>query len=149
MGHLSVKQEWLGDGETSSEMEQPDGKGRTKGWRATKLPSFDGTTSWEAFYAQLTVMGKLCKWSGEHKAQQLTAVLRGEAKMMLLNLAEEEMGNYHTLVATIQRRFGNTGEPELLWARFRRRARMAGESLARLARRCRPRARGASPVPVH
>ncbi|MGH0135391.1 UNVERIFIED_CONTAM: hypothetical protein FKN15_016935 [Acipenser sinensis] len=62
---------------------------------------------------QLTVLGKLC-WSKKDKAQQLTAVLRGEAQMVLLNLAEEEMGNYRTLVATLQRRFGSTGEPELL-----------------------------------
>ncbi|MGH0135249.1 UNVERIFIED_CONTAM: hypothetical protein FKN15_057293 [Acipenser sinensis] len=72
---------------------------------------------------------KLCKWSGEDKAQQLTTALRGEAQMVLLSLAEEEMGNYHTL----QCRFCNTGEPELLRARFRRCARTAGESLVRLA----------------
>ncbi|RXM97414.1 WW domain-containing adapter protein with coiled-coil [Acipenser ruthenus] len=43
------------------------------------------------------------------------------------------MGSHHILVATFQRRFGSMGEPELLRARFRRRERMAGENLARLA----------------
>ncbi|MGH0137258.1 UNVERIFIED_CONTAM: hypothetical protein FKN15_013259 [Acipenser sinensis] len=47
----------------------------------TKLPSFDGTSSWEAFNAQMGVMEKLCGWTPEEKAQQLTAALRGEAQM--------------------------------------------------------------------
>ncbi|RXM27309.1 hypothetical protein EOD39_10939 [Acipenser ruthenus] len=55
----------------------------------TKLPGFDGTSSWEAFNAQMGVMEKLCGWTPEEKAQQLTAALRGEAQMVLLNLAQE------------------------------------------------------------
>ncbi|MGH0186394.1 UNVERIFIED_CONTAM: hypothetical protein FKN15_021392 [Acipenser sinensis] len=42
----------------------------------TKLPSFDGTLSWEVFNAQMGVMEKLCGWTPEEKAQQLTAALR-------------------------------------------------------------------------
>ncbi|MGH0121194.1 UNVERIFIED_CONTAM: hypothetical protein FKN15_041628 [Acipenser sinensis] len=79
------------------------------------------------------MLGKLCKWSEDDKAQQLMAALRGEAQMVLLNLAEEEMGIYRTLVATLRCQFSSTEELELLQSRFRRRAWMAGESLARLA----------------
>ncbi|RXM95235.1 FRAS1-related extracellular matrix protein 2 [Acipenser ruthenus] len=68
--------------------------------RNAKLPSFNDTTSWDAFHAQVTVLGKLCSWSKGDMAQQVTAMLRGDAQMVLLNLAEEEMGSYHTLVAT-------------------------------------------------
>ncbi|MGH0140971.1 UNVERIFIED_CONTAM: hypothetical protein FKN15_024029 [Acipenser sinensis] len=167
MNHPSVKKEWLGDGETSGEIEQLSwyiqereleeqlkshaGRQRSSaaecmgpGWVPQNKERRVQTCTQERqspagshrmpcrrpAITQLTVLGKMCKWSGEDKAQQLTVVLRGEAQMVLLNLAEEEMGNYHTLVATLQRQFGNTGEPELLWARFRRRARTAGESLA-------------------
>ncbi|RXM27050.1 Histone deacetylase 9 [Acipenser ruthenus] len=97
------------------------------------LLSFDGTTSWEVFHAQLVVLGRLCSWSEEDKAQQLTTALREDAQMVLLNLAEEEMGSYRTSVAALQRWFGSTGEPELVRARFWRQERAAGESLARQA----------------
>ncbi|MGH0164112.1 UNVERIFIED_CONTAM: hypothetical protein FKN15_046485 [Acipenser sinensis] len=99
----------------------------------TKLPSFDGTSSWEAFNTQMGVMEKLCRWTPEEKAQQLTAALRGEAQMVLLNLAQEEWGDLNTLTAALQRRFGSMGDQELLRARFRRRVRSPGESLAKLA----------------
>ncbi|MGH0181663.1 UNVERIFIED_CONTAM: hypothetical protein FKN15_007813 [Acipenser sinensis] len=161
MVHPSVKQERLGKGATSSEMERlsqrlrefdteiaremEQAKSRAEERRApatdrmwpgattdtqsqarpqatrrrcAKLPSFDGTKDWEAFHMQLSVLDKLCKWSEENKAQQLTTALRGEAQMVLVNLSEEEMGNYHNLVATLQCRL----EAELLRARFRRRA---------------------------
>ncbi|MGH0132759.1 UNVERIFIED_CONTAM: hypothetical protein FKN15_049962 [Acipenser sinensis] len=62
------------------------------GWQTMTLLSFDGTTSWEVFHAQLVVLGRLCSWSEEDKAQQLTTALREDAQMVLLNLAEEEMG---------------------------------------------------------
>ncbi|RXM35530.1 hypothetical protein EOD39_0916 [Acipenser ruthenus] len=37
--------------------DQPDGNGSAAGRRGAKLPSFDGTTSWEAFHAQLSMLG--------------------------------------------------------------------------------------------
>ncbi|MGH0131807.1 UNVERIFIED_CONTAM: hypothetical protein FKN15_059909 [Acipenser sinensis] len=92
--------------------DQPDGEGSNTGQRGAKLPSFYDTTSCKAFHMQLTMLGKKCKWRKDDKAQQLTVVLRGEAKMVQLNLAEEEMGNYRTLMATLQCRFSSTGEPE-------------------------------------
>ncbi|MGH0143807.1 UNVERIFIED_CONTAM: hypothetical protein FKN15_063777 [Acipenser sinensis] len=91
----------------------------------TKLPGFDGTSSWEAFNAQMGVMEKLCGWTPEEKAQQLTAALRGEA--------QEEWGDLNALTAALQRRFGSMGDRELLRARFRRRVHSPEESLAKLA----------------
>ncbi|MGH0133767.1 UNVERIFIED_CONTAM: hypothetical protein FKN15_003838 [Acipenser sinensis] len=58
---------------------QPDSSGSAAGWQIAKLPSFDGTTNWEAFHAQVTVLSKLCSWSEGDKAQQLMATLRGDA----------------------------------------------------------------------
>ncbi|MGH0127832.1 UNVERIFIED_CONTAM: hypothetical protein FKN15_042899 [Acipenser sinensis] len=66
------------------------------------------------------MLGKLCKWIEGDKVRQLMAALRGDAQMVLLNLAEEEMGCYHTLVSTLQHRFCSTGEQELVGARFQR-----------------------------
>ncbi|MGH0114566.1 UNVERIFIED_CONTAM: hypothetical protein FKN15_020819 [Acipenser sinensis] len=98
----------------------------------TKLPSFDGTSSWEVFNAQMGVMEKLCGWTPEEKVQQLTAELREEAQMVLLNLVQEEWGDLNALTAALQHRFSSMGDRELLRARFRRRVRSPGESLAKL-----------------
>ncbi|MGH0152211.1 UNVERIFIED_CONTAM: hypothetical protein FKN15_035802 [Acipenser sinensis] len=75
--------------------------------------------------------------------------------MVLLNLAEEEMGSYPTLVATLQCWFGSTGEPELL--RFNSEEGHGRPEKAwldwpptwrekQVRQHCHP---GASPVPVH
>ncbi|MGH0120980.1 UNVERIFIED_CONTAM: hypothetical protein FKN15_070172 [Acipenser sinensis] len=53
--------------------------------------------------------------------------------MVLLNLAQQEWGDLNALTAALQRRFGSMGDRELLRARFRRRVRSPGESLAKLA----------------
>ncbi|MGH0115050.1 UNVERIFIED_CONTAM: hypothetical protein FKN15_073187 [Acipenser sinensis] len=93
------------------------------GQQAAKLPSFDGTSSWEAFQSQL---------EGRRQSPAADGMLRGDAQMALLSLAEEEMSSYSALVATLQRKFGNMGEPELLRVRFKRRERAVGKNLARL-----------------
>ncbi|RXM95071.1 hypothetical protein EOD39_17284 [Acipenser ruthenus] len=79
------------------------------------------------------VMEKLCGWTPEEKTQQLTAALRGEAQMVLLNLAQEERGDLIALAAAFQCRFGSMEDREVLQVRFRRRVRSPGENLAKLA----------------
>ncbi|RXM35514.1 hypothetical protein EOD39_0900 [Acipenser ruthenus] len=56
---------WSREKLAGPQISQPDCSAITAGGRTAKLPSFDGTTSWEAFHAQLTVLGKLWKWSAD------------------------------------------------------------------------------------
>ncbi|MGH0165721.1 UNVERIFIED_CONTAM: hypothetical protein FKN15_049529 [Acipenser sinensis] len=85
MEHLRVKRKWLREGETSGEVERLSHHIQELG---TELLRMD---------EQARSCAEVSCASG------VRTTLRGEAPMALLNSAEEEMGSYRTLVATLQR----------------------------------------------
>ena len=96
-------------------------------------PAYDGSTPWEAYYAQFDIVARLNKWSLEEKALFLATSLKGIATLILSNISEENRGDFDILVKALSNRFGATHQSELARAKFKSRFKRRDESLPELA----------------
>lgn len=98
-----------------------------------KAPTFDGTTTWEAYFTQFEIVANLNQWDSEDKAAFLAASLRGKGLTVLSNLPPESRCNFHALVVALESRFGNKRQVELNRAKLKSRTRKRDESLPEMA----------------
>lgn len=106
---------------------------RTVAAPAIKTPRYSGKSDWEAFLAQFELLAHAGDWPIETKALQLALCLTDDALSCLLLLSPEERRDYHALVGSLQRRFGQCVQPGLLRNELNNRCRRPGEPLRALA----------------
>ena len=94
-----------------------------------KPQTFDGKVPWEAYHAQFEILAKLCGWTDEEKAAQLSTSLTGSALEVLTKLDDDERHDYEQLVAVLKQKYGAEHKQELYRAKFRNRKRQVGEKL--------------------
>lgn len=98
-----------------------------------KTPKYSGRSDWEAFLAQYELLAQAEGWSMDTRALQLALCLTEDALSCLQLLSPEERRDYGALVGTLQRRFGQCLQPELLRNELTNRSRKPGELLRILA----------------
>ena len=103
------------------------GKGR-------RIPqSFDGGSSWRAYFIQFKLIAKQNGWSDAEKAMQLAASLKGPALDLLGHLPEAQCQDFERLAEALNQRFGVEHQEEAFRVQFRTRSRRPQEPLAVLA----------------
>ena len=95
--------------------------------------SFDGTSSWRAYFTQFNLIASQNRWTEEEKAMQLAASLKGPALEILGHLPEVQCRNFERLTEALNQRFGVEHQEEAFRAQFRTRFRRPQENLAELA----------------
>ncbi len=126
-----------GVAETSEETPVPPAPMTRAGpetFRKVQRPgSYDGRTSWDAYFTQFTMLAQLNHWTAEERATYLAISLKGPALTVLGNMAKEDLYSYDALVAALETRFGTAHQAELHRARLKTRARRRDEDLPELA----------------
>ena len=102
--------------------------------QATIKPStFDGSSSWQVYKTQFTMVAEANSWSPSAKAFHLAASLRGDAANVLETLSEAQRHNFDSLSSALELRFGEKGTKEYSRLQLKSRYQKAGESLQELA----------------
>ena len=110
-----------------------DGTGRGSATHLQKPPPFDGRTPWDAYKLQFEMLADVNHWSDAERATYLAISLRGSALTVLTNISPDHRGEYATLVATLNKRFGSAHQADLNKAKLKGRARRRDENLPELA----------------
>ena len=98
-----------------------------------KPPSFDGRSSWDAYKLQFEMLADVNHWSIAERATYLAISLRGPALTVLTNISPDHKGEYATLVAALNKRFGSAHQADLNKAKLKGRLKKRDESLPELA----------------
>ena len=98
-----------------------------------KPPPFDGRFSWDAYKLQFEMLADLNHWSDAEKAAYLAVSLRGSALTVLTNVPPDHRGEYATLIAALNKRFGSAHQADLNRAKLKGRLRKRDGSLPELA----------------
>ena len=96
-------------------------------------PTYDGKGAWLDYKVQFETVATLQAWSQGEMAAHLVASLRGPAQGILGDMEGWQIGDYYSLVQTLERRFGSTDQTELYRTQMRARERKKGESLPEMA----------------
>ena len=94
---------------------------------------YDGTTTWDAYFAQFQIIADVNNWSDKEKAAFLASSLKGQALAVLGGLRQEDRHNFGQLVSALANRFGNAHQTELARVRFKNRMKRRDESLPELS----------------
>lgn len=101
--------------------------------RGVKLPGFNGSSPWEPYRAQMTLIAQHSGWTEAETAMRLVAALEGPALQTLLDLNPNDQGCLQALVIALERRFGRRESTELHRKRLANRRRQPGESWGAVA----------------
>ena len=63
-----------------------------------KPKPYDGTTTWDAYFAQFQIIGQVNNWNDGEKAAFLASSLKGQALTVLGSLRQEDRYNFELLV---------------------------------------------------
>ena len=116
----------------SSEPE-PTTTGRGAAPHLQKPPPFDGRSSWDAYKLQFEMLADVNHWSDAERATYLAISLRGSALTVLTNVSPDHRGEYATLIAALNERFGSAHRTDLNRAKLKGRIRKRDEGLPELA----------------
>ena len=108
-------------------------EGEGSGSKSVRPSVYDGKSSWEAYLTQFKLLSELNHWTEQQKATYLAISLRGPALTVLMNLLEEQRGDFTALATALKNRFGNNHQAELNRAHLRSRTKKRDESLPELA----------------
>jgi len=95
-----------------------------------KLPTYDGSTSVDAFLSKFRTAADYNDWNRRDKAAHLRSLLVGPAEMLQWS---ESNPSYREIVNRLQRRFGASEQEEKFRIELKLRRRRNGESLQELA----------------
>lgn len=112
---------------------EPSAIGRGSASHLQKPPPFDGRSSWDAYKLQFEMLADVNHWSDPERATYLAISLRGPALTVLTNISPDHKGDYATLVAALNRRFGSAHQADLNKAKLNGRVKKRDESLPELA----------------
>ena len=98
-----------------------------------KPTSYDGESSWEAYFAQFEIICEINKWDASQKAAYLATSLKGNALNILANLTPSKRQDYDALVTALAGRFGSTHRTELSRVHFKNRTKQRDETFPALA----------------
>ncbi|XP_072043144.1 uncharacterized protein [Amphiura filiformis] len=98
-----------------------------------KLDKYDGTTSWSNYLLQFELIADYYNWNDYEKAMHLAANLRGTAQGVLNDVEASKRHNFHSLVTSLNLRFGHENQEELFWMILNNRVRNPNETLPDLA----------------
>ena len=110
-----------------------DGTGRGSATHLQKPPPFDGRTPWDAYKLQFEMLADVNHWSDSERATYLAISLRGSALTVLTNISPDHRGEYATLIAALNKRFGSAHLADLNKAKLKGRTRRRDENLPELA----------------
>ncbi len=99
----------------------------------TKVPQYDGTSSWTDYLVQFELVAELNGWDDNLMAMQLATNLRGAAQSVLGDLDDYGRRDNDSLVAILNQRFGPDNQTEMFRALLRNRTRGPHETLPELA----------------
>ena len=99
-----------------------------------KPPKFDGTGSYETFYASFQNCADYNKWSGRDKLAHLKNCLVGAAAQILWDSSPESTDTLQKLVELLKVRFSGCKQADKFRMELRVRRRQTGESLSDLHR---------------
>uniref|UniRef100_W5N3Y7 SCAN box domain-containing protein n=1 Tax=Lepisosteus oculatus TaxID=7918 RepID=W5N3Y7_LEPOC len=94
---------------------------------------YDGEAPWETYEGQFQLAARTNGWSRAEMAGHLAVALEGAACQVLLDVLEEDRGDYTALAAALQLRFGVEEAPDLMWERLALQRRRPGERLGPVA----------------
>ena len=94
---------------------------------------YDGSVTWEAYWAQFNIVAQINEWDEYEKAGYLASCLRGPALAVLGNLPEHNRRNLKSLVSALDNRFGTSHQTELSRVKFKTRVKQRDETLADLS----------------
>lgn len=100
---------------------------------AVKLPRYNGLTPLEPYIAQVNLAALHAGWSPGETATRLALALEGTALQVLLDLSPEEQAELPSLIAALDRRFGQRTSAEQSREELANRRRHEGESLGAFA----------------
>ena len=98
-----------------------------------KPPPFDGRSPWDAYKLQFEMLATVNHWSDAEKATYLAVSLRGSALTVLTKISPDRRGEYATLIAALDKRYGSAHQTDLNRAKLKGRIRKREESLPELA----------------
>ena len=108
---------------------------------------FDGTGSWESFYAQFEVCARHNRWTPADKVDHLRCALEKAATQLLWDFSAQADVSYEDLVERLRQRYGSEGQAETFRAQLYYRRQRAEESLSDLLHEIRRLVVLAYPVP--
>jgi hypothetical protein len=97
-----------------------------------KPPTFDGQSSWPVYKRQFEAAATTNGWDDEDKYIALTLALRGPAAELLQTVPAGKSGDFSSLVAAIDKRFGDSHLKEVFRVQLNNRVQKRGESLQQL-----------------
>ena len=112
---------------------EASGIGRGAASHMQKPPPFDGRAPWDAYKLQFEMLADVNHWSDAERATYLAISLRGSALTVLTNISSDHRGEYATLMAALDKRFGSAHQADLNRAKLKGRTRKRDENLPELA----------------
>jgi len=97
-----------------------------------KPPKYDGTTSFETFWAQFQNCSVYNKWTKHEELVYLRSSLQKEAGQVLWDYGTEVTNSLKRLMKTLKERFGGTNQADKFRIEVRNRRRTNGETLQSL-----------------
>ena len=94
-----------------------------------KAPTYDGQTTWTMYHRQFEAAAAANGWTDQEKAAALVIALRGPALELLQTIPAAQQQEYQTLVAALDRRYGDQHRRQLYQAQIKTRLQRSGESL--------------------
>ena len=113
---------------------EPSTIGRGAASYLQKPPPFDGRSSWDAYKLQFEMLADVNHWSDAERATYLVISLQGLALTVLTNVSPDHRGEYATLVAALNKRFGSAHLADLNRVKLKGRIRKRDEGLPELAK---------------
>ncbi|XP_062574023.1 uncharacterized protein LOC134235877 [Saccostrea cucullata] len=99
-----------------------------------KLPPYTGSEKWRVWLNRFESVAKLAKWTAKEKLQQILPRIQGiAADFVFGQLKKETIGNYETLVAEIESRFGTLENKRVYKTQFNNKRQGKDESLEEYA----------------
>ncbi|KAJ8253463.1 hypothetical protein GJAV_G00213220 [Gymnothorax javanicus] len=101
--------------------------------REVKLPRFSGSSPWEPYRTQMTLIAQHSGWTEAVTTMRLVAALEGPALQTLLDLSADEQSSLSALIAALERHYGRRESTVLHRSRLTSRRRQSGESWGAVA----------------
>ncbi|GLV36025.1 hypothetical protein CBL_01789 [Carabus blaptoides fortunei] len=93
-----------------------------------KTPTLDGTVPFNIFKLQFETTTSTNHWRNEDKVAALVVSLKGSAAEVLQTVPEIERGDYHALMAAIERRYGSEHRKQIFQMELLNRCQRANET---------------------
>ena len=94
----------------------------------SKVPTFNGKTSFQDFIIQFDCVSDINKWSNKVKGQKLLMALEGQAASVLTTLPSTKRTDYYHLRAALDKRFNPQLDPDLAGSVAQTRRKKRGET---------------------